>query len=375
MDRILNAGYTPVSIIGHDDTNYVILATKGNKSFTVNTSGQCLYDFDYCDAIPTSTGKFAIVRNGLFKIEDGKELLPISFLGNDLVEIEPNFFSNDKVGIYCAPLEVHCAYLDKHIFIDKKYCRLYSKKAWEYIDLKEYITEYDRGAMVWTVDRINQIYQISVYNFLDKTTFLTNTDAKRVYVLRSKEEVESVNDNQIVLKQFDRTSAILNTNFDSVFKTDYILDSDERVVDVSDGMTIIMNDYYITRILDEQYNTIFDYDKSFLTINKPIKFQNGLAVYLRSKQRIGCLNKRGEHIEIPWNNGNTISSIEVLIPPFFLVTKTSKERFIINTSGDSLLKIGHWDKIRIVSNTQFEIYSSSNSTLYEIKNDNIQEVL
>ena len=374
VDKILNAGYTPVSILGHDDTNYIILATKGNKSFTVNTSGQCLYDFEYCDAIPTSTGKFVIVRNGLFKIEDGKELLPVSFLGNDLVEIEPNFFSNNKVGIYCAPLEVHCAYLDKHIFIDEKYCRLYSKKTWECLDLKEYITEYDRDSMYWAVDRINQIYQISVCKSLNKITFLTNADAKRVYVLRSKEEVESVNDNQIVLKQFDRTSAILNTNLDFVFKTDYILDSDERIVDVSDGMTIIMDDNKITRILDEQYHNIYDYEMSFLTIDKPIKFQNGIAVYQISKKRIGCLNKRGEHMEIPWNYGNTISSIEVLIPPFILVTKTSEERFIINTSGESMLNVGRWDKIRKLSDTQFEIYSSSNSTLYEVKDNNIYKI-
>ena len=87
------------------------------------------------------------------------------------------------------------------------------------------------------------------------------------------------------------------------------------------------------------------------------------------------MNKKGKHIEIPWNYGNTISSIEVLIPPFILVTKTSEEQFIINTSGESMLNIGRWDKIRKLSDTQFEIYSSTNSTLYEIKNDNIQEVL
>ena len=375
LDKILNAGYTPMSILGHDDTNYIILATKGNKSFAVNTYGQCLYDFEYREAIPTSTGKFIIVKNGLFKIEDGKELLPVSFLGNDLVEIEPNFFSNNKVGIYCAPLEVHCAYLDKHIFIDEKYCRLYSKKTWEYLDLKQYITEYDRKSMYWTVDRINQIYQISVYKSFNKFTFLTNIEAKEVYVLRSNEAIESVNDNQIVLKQFHKTSAILNGNFDTVFKADYILDSDERVVDVSDGMTIIMDDYKITRILDEQYNNIFDHEESFLTIDKPIKFQSGIAVYQISKKRIGYMNKKGKHIEIPWNYGNTISSIEVLIPPFILVTKTSEEQFIINTSGESMLDIGRWDKIRKLSDTQFEIYSSTNSTLYEIKNDNIQEVL
>ena len=373
--KIIMAGYAPLCILGHDNTNYIILATNGNKYCVVNTSGQYLYDFEYDNAVPTSIGKFVIVGNGLFKIEDGKELLPVSFLGNDLIEIEPNFFSNNKVGIYCAPLEVHCAYLDEYIFIDEKYCRLYSRKTWEYIDLKEYITEYDRKSMFWTVDKINQIYQISVYKFLDKTTILTNTDAKKVYVLRSKEEIESINDNQIVLKQFDKTSAILNCNFDSVYKTNFTLASDERVIDVSEGMTIIMDDYKITRILDEQYNSIFDNDKSCLTIDKPIKFQNGIAVYQISKKRIGYMDNKGKHIEIPWNYGNTISYIEVLIPPFILVKKTSEERFIINTSGESVLNVGRWDKIRKLSDTQFEVYRSSNSTLYEIKNDNIQEVL
>ena len=40
-----------------------------------------------------------------------------------------------------------------------------------------------------------------------------------------------------------------------------------------------------------------------------------------------------------------------------------------------MLNVGRWDKIRKLSDTQFEIYSSTNSTLYEIRNDNIQEVL
>ena len=61
--------------------------------------------------------------------------------------------------------------------------------------------------MYWTVARINQIYQISVYKSFNKFTFLTNIEAKEVYVLRSNEAIESVNDNQIVLKQFHKTSA------------------------------------------------------------------------------------------------------------------------------------------------------------------------
>ena len=151
-----------------------------------------------------------------------------------------------------------------------------------------------------------------------------------------------------------------------------MLQNDENVVDVSDGMIVIMDEYKISRILDENYNNILK--NTFVRIDRPIKFQDGVAVYQINKKKIGCINKQGEYIEIPWNFGGAISEIEVLIPPFIIVTKTTGEMFVIDTSGESVVDVGRWDKIRRISKTQFEVYNCDNSTLYEVKDNKIYKI-
>lgn len=384
VDKIVKLGYTPILVIGHNDSNYIVLALKDNKKCIIDTSGCFLYNFDYAHAIPTKTGKYAIVKllspesryYGLIKVLDGTELLPCTYCGSDeLNEWEPGFFSNTKVGEYCAFFEVHCDYSDKNIFIDKKNLKIYSKKSWKCIEIKKYFSNIDRYDLQYyslDVNQINNIYSISFSSYSSDFRFIISEEVDKLYVLRNDENIDNVNNDKIVLKQFEKISAILNKNFECIYKVDFVLASNERIVDVSDGMTIIMDEYKISRILDENYNNILK--NTFVRIDRPIKFQDGVAVYLISKKRIGCINKQGEYIELPWNFGNTISDIEVLIPPFIMVTKTSEERFIIDTNGESVVDVGRWDKIRRISKTQFEVYNCNNSTLYEVKDNKIYKI-
>ena len=384
VDKIVKLGYTPMLVIGHNDSNYIVLAIKENKKCVIDTSGCFLYNFDYANAIPTKTGKYAIVKLlspesryfGLIKVLDGKELLPCTYCGSDeLNEWEPGFFSNIKVGEYCAFFEVHCDYSDKNIFIDKKNLKIYSKKSWKCIEIKKYlcnIDKYDLQYYSLDVNQISNIYSISFSSYDSDFRFIISEEVDKLYILRNNEIIDSVNNDKIVLKQFEKISAIINKDFECIYKVDFVLDSNERIVDVSDGMTIIMDDYKISRILDENYNNILK--NTFVTINRPIKFQDGIAVYQISKKRIGCINKQGEHIELPWKFGNTISDIEVLIPPFIMVSKTSDERFIIDTNGESVVDVGRWDKIRRISKTQFEVYNCNNAALYEVKDNKIYKI-
>lgn len=64
----------------------------------------------------------------------------------------------------------------------------------------------------------------------------------------------------------------------------------------------------------------------------------------------------------------------MLIPPFIMVTKTSEERFIIDTNGESVVDVGRWDKIRRISKTQFEVYNCNNASLYEVKDKKIYKI-
>ena len=344
VDKIVKLGYTPISVIGHNDVGYIILATKQDKKCVLDISGHFLYDFDYAHAIPTKTGKYAIVKLlssesryfGLIKVLDGKELLPCTYCSSDnLNEWEPGFFSNIKFGTYCAVLDMYCDYSDKNIFIDKKNLRIYSKKTWTYIEVEKYLYNIKKEDLLYCslkVNLISNIYFISFSSYSNDFRFIINKDVDKLFVLQN----------------------------------------DENVVDVSDGMIVIMDEDEITQILDENYNNILK--KSFITIDNSIKFQDGIAVYQINKKRIGCINKQGEHIEIPWNFGGAISEIEVLIPPFIIVTKTTGEMFVIDTSGESVVDVGRWDNIRKISKTKFEVYNCNNATLYEVKNHKIDKI-
>ena len=377
VDNITKHGYNPIAVIGHTDIDYLVLAKKNEKELVVKTSGEVLYSINYSHALSTLTGKYIVVKEyynrvGLIRAINGEVLLPVSYSSsNELNEIEPGFFFNEKVGTYCAIIESHCLYTDPFLFIDQRHLRLYSKNTWKYIELREYLGECDDHLSFFVIEakHMKNICLFSViYNDLERK-FIVSNDASKIYVLRNNEDIDGMDNSHIVLKQFGKISTILNSKLEHIFKEDYILDKDERVVSESDGMIVIMDRDRITRILDNNFHNILE--NSFINIHKPLTFKNGIALYQISKKRIGCIRRNGELLEIPWNYGNTIQSFEVFIGQFILVKKTSEERFLINISGESVVDIGRWDDIKVISETQFKVISCYDTTLYEISGNKV----
>ena len=397
LSNVIKAGYTPMSVIGHDDKNYILLASIDDRDCVVDTKGRFLYKFIYGHAISTKTGKFIIVKRfgtecryyGLIKADDGKELLPCTYHGTDSIcEKAPGFFSSIKIGTYCATLESYCEYIDENIFFERKHWKLHSFLTGNYIDFKEEFNLKVSLLGSWRFEFKSFIYVITysppIGSDDNKFSILINSKADKYHILKTDEFLDSVSNNGIVIKQFGEVSTILDNSFQEIFNTDYVLANDEVVRSVSEGMTIISNKNSISRILDEKFNNIINkityvspnYSVlQSLTSYTSLEFKYGIALFHISNKLIGCIDKKGNIIQIPWNFGKRISSFEVLLPNLIVVRKTSEEWYIINLKGENVIPTRRWDNIRIVSDSQIEIYNSSSSKLYKIQDNNIKEVL
>ena len=397
LDNVIKAGYTPKSVIGHDDKNYILLASIKGRDCVVDTRGRFLYKFIYGHAISTKTGKFVIVKRlgsecryyGLIKANDGKELLPCTYHSIDsLCEKMPGFFSSIKVGTYCATLESHCEYIDENVFFERKHWKLHSFVTGNFIDFKELFNLKDSLLGSWRFELKSNIYTITysppIGNDNNGFSILFNSNADKYHVLKADEFLDSVSNDGIIIKQFGEVSTILDNSLQKIFNTDYVLASDEVVTGVSEGMTIISDGNSISRILDEKFNNIIN-KTTFINPNYSVlqslksytslEFKYGIALFYISNKLIGCIDKKGDIIQIPWNFGKRISSFEVLLPNLILVRKTSEEWYIINLKGENVIPTRRWDNVRIVSDTQIEIYNYSSSKLYEIQGNSIQEIL
>lgn len=397
LDNVIKAGYTPKSVIGHDDKNYILLASIGDRDCVVDTRGRFLYKFIYGHAISTKTGKFIIVKRlgeecryyGLIKADDGKELLPCTYHGTDfLCEKIPGFFSSIKVGTYCATLESHCEYIDENVFFERKYWKLHSFITGNFIDFKELFNLKESLLGSWRFDLKSNIYTITysppIGNDDNGFSILFNSNADKYHILKTDEFLDSVSNDGIIIKQFGEVSTILDNSLQKIFNTDYVLASDEVVTSVSEGMTIISDGNSISRILDEKFNNIIN-KITFISPNYSVlpslksytslEFKYGIALFYISNKLIGCIDKKGYIIQIPWNFGKRISSFEVLLPNLILVRKTSEEWYIINLKGENVIPTRRWDNFRIVSDSLIEIYNCSSSKLYKIQGNSVQEVL